>query len=298
MDSLNSDFHQRVNGLIGACGLGVNSAYRSEALQAELFAAAVSKYGSEDAASHWVARPGQSNHGKGVAVDLAGDLDCAHTRAAEFGLHFPMGWEPWHVEPIGDVTGGAGSGNGDRSGGYTTPPPGATVAPPKPLNYMDTLMSMMGNTRTDPMLSQSNQHANELGGQGVAKPARAASSSTPPGSALSGDVDSWLREAMKLTGVPEDWLPGLRLIAEHESSGDPTSVNNTDSNAQRGDPSRGLMQTIGATFEAHKLPGHDDIFDPVANAAAAIRYIQSRYGSIDQVPGVKSMNAGGSYKPY
>ena len=48
------------------------------------------------------------------------------------------------------------------------------------------------------------------------------------------------------------------------------------------------MQTIPSTFEAHKAPGMNDISNPIHNAAAAIGYIKSRYGSINNVPGIKS----------
>jgi SLT domain-containing protein len=40
------------------------------------------------------------------------------------------------------------------------------------------------------------------------------------------------------------------------------------------------MQTIGPTFNAYKKAGLNDIWNPVHNMVAAIRYIQSRYGSI------------------
>lgn len=56
--------------------------------------------------------------------------------------------------------------------------------------------------------------------------------------------------------------------------------------------------TIDSTFNAHKLPGHDDIWNPVDNAAAAIRYAISRYGSLENVPGIKSMSKGGKYVGY
>jgi LAS superfamily LD-carboxypeptidase LdcB len=52
-----------------------------------------------------VAPPGRSFHGKGQAVDLRyGDQaarEWAHQHAAEYGLNFPLGNEPWHIEPIG-----------------------------------------------------------------------------------------------------------------------------------------------------------------------------------------------------
>jgi SLT domain-containing protein len=65
-----------------------------------------------------------------------------------------------------------------------------------------------------------------------------------------------------------------------------------------GDPSRGLFQTIGATFNAYALPGHTNIFDGTSNAAAAIRYIEATYGSVFNVPGIRSMANGGGYVGY
>ncbi|MER9452052.1 D-alanyl-D-alanine carboxypeptidase family protein [Mesorhizobium sp. M0254] len=52
-------------------GLGIYSGYRSPQHQAELFIAAVKKYGSVGAARKWVAPPGRSQHGEGHAVDLS-----------------------------------------------------------------------------------------------------------------------------------------------------------------------------------------------------------------------------------
>lgn len=64
-----------------------------------------------------------------------------------------------------------------------------------------------------------------------------------------------------------------------ESSGDPNAINNYDSNAQNGDPSRGLMQTIGATFNGNHVAGTStNIYDPLANICAALAYINAQYG--------------------
>jgi LAS superfamily LD-carboxypeptidase LdcB len=81
--------------------LRMTSGYRSQAHQAQLFKAAVAKYGSEEAARKWVAPPGKSKHGAGEAADLAGDLNWAHANAKKYGLHFPMPWEKWHIELVG-----------------------------------------------------------------------------------------------------------------------------------------------------------------------------------------------------
>jgi hypothetical protein len=118
------------------------------------------------------------------------------------------------------------------------------------------------------------------------------------GGPISGNLRSWIAQAMALTHVPGSWAGALATIAMHESGGNPSAVNNTDINAQRGDPSRGLFQTIMATFMRYALPGHLNIFDPVSNAAAAIGYIKSRYGDVFHVPGILSMASGGPYVGY
>ena len=66
-----------------------------------------------------------------------------------------------------------------------------------------------------------------------------------------------------------------------ESTGDPDAINNWDSNAQRGDPSIGLMQNIGSAFpqRAGELAGRG-IRDGFANIVASIRYTMGRYGDL------------------
>lgn len=63
----------------------------------------------EQAALHRVkpglaAPPGHSMHELGLAADLGfaaeGSQGEAHQEAAGCGLHFPMSYEPWHVEPL------------------------------------------------------------------------------------------------------------------------------------------------------------------------------------------------------
>lgn len=117
---------------------------------------------------------------------------------------------------------------------------------------------------------------------------------------MPGDLPGWIQQAMTVMGVSgANWLNGLEVIAMHESSGNPNAVNMTDSNALAGHPSKGIMQTIQSTFEAYRsasLP--DDVFDPIANIAAGIGYINSRYGGIGGVPGLVAMAHGGDYVGY
>ena len=106
--------------------------------------------------------------------------------------------------------------------------------------------------------------------------------------------------ALKTAGVEpsEANIRGLNTIIEKESGWKPNIVNNRDSNDKKGTPSKGLMQTIGPTFDAYKLAGYDDILNPLHNMIAGIRYAQKRYGALLNVPGLKSMAAGGPYKGY
>ena len=97
------EFGQAVSALLrDVPGLSVTSGYRSPERQAELFKAAVAKYGSESAARKWVAPPGSSKHNHGVAADLGGNVgDLTSEQLRRYGLWRPMSYEPWHVELIG-----------------------------------------------------------------------------------------------------------------------------------------------------------------------------------------------------
>lgn len=85
--------------------LRMTSGFRSPERQQQLWDEALVKYGSEAEARKWVAPPGRSHHNHGTAADLK-YLDpvaqkWAHDNAAQYGLHFPLANEPWHVEPMG-----------------------------------------------------------------------------------------------------------------------------------------------------------------------------------------------------
>ncbi|MEB3237762.1 MAG: transglycosylase SLT domain-containing protein [Candidatus Sericytochromatia bacterium] len=120
---------------------------------------------------------------------------------------------------------------------------------------------------------------------------------------VSGTVKEWIAEAKEIlirAGVPAHRLneAAIATIIRHESGGNPRAVNNWDSNARKGTPSKGLMQTIQPTFDRWKLPGMDQIMNPVHNIVAGVRYALNRYGSLENVPGIRSMARGGAYKGY
>ena len=98
-------------------------------------------------------------------------------------------------------------------------------------------------------------------------------------------VEQWRqlsKYALQLEGqYTEANLDRLLMQMNSESSGNPNAINNWDINAQRGTPSKGLMQVIDPTFKSYARPGYDtDIWDPLSNILASIRYTVSRYGSL------------------
>ncbi|MEU9848528.1 LysM peptidoglycan-binding domain-containing protein [Streptomyces sp. NPDC047985] len=102
------------------------------------------------------------------------------------------------------------------------------------------------------------------------------------------NLDGWIRESLAIMakhGIPGSY-DGIHRNVMRESSGNPRAINNWDSNALAGTPSKGLLQVIDPTFRAYHVPGTPfDSYDPVANITAACNYAADKYGSIDNVFG-------------
>ena len=89
-------------------------------------------------------------------------------------------------------------------------------------------------------------------------------------------------QALRMTGQysPAN-LNALLNQMRTESNGNPMAINNWDINAKNGTPSKGLLQVIDPTFRAYAMPGYNtNIYDPLSNILASIRYALSRYGSL------------------
>lgn len=98
-------------------------------------------------------------------------------------------------------------------------------------------------------------------------------------------VERWravATQALRMTGqYSASNLNALLNQMRTESNGNPNAINNWDINALNGTPSKGLLQVIDPTFRAYAMPGHNsNIFDPLSNILASIRYALSRYGSL------------------
>ncbi|ORM99211.1 putative endopeptidase p60 precursor [Lentilactobacillus parabuchneri] len=96
-------------------------------------------------------------------------------------------------------------------------------------------------------------------------------------------VSRWRKyvvKALKANGFsasPSQVSAWMRVIAR-ESNGNPRAINDWDSNAKAGHPSKGLVQTIDPTFNAYKFKGHDQIYNGFDDLLAGINYMKHIYG--------------------
>ncbi|MFC1402157.1 MULTISPECIES: transglycosylase SLT domain-containing protein [Streptacidiphilus] len=100
------------------------------------------------------------------------------------------------------------------------------------------------------------------------------------------NLDGWIAEARDILAADGDHVPSADAISARamtESSGNPDAVNDWDSNAAAGTPSKGLMQMIQPTFNSYALSGHTDIMNPVDNIVAAVRYANATYGAFENI---------------
>jgi len=81
---------------------------------------------------------------------------------------------------------------------------------------------------------------------------------------VSGDVSSWAEKIREVahamhTEVTDAQVQHILRQIQHESGGSQNVVNNWDSNAAKGTPSKGLLQYIDPTFHSYMVPGHTNI---------------------------------------
>lgn len=131
---------------------------------------------------------------------------------------------------------------------------------------------------------------NQLGSNPLTATPAPNSNSTPRRS-RPGSVDEAIDEALDALGVTDPaararWHAGYNTLIARESGGSAHAVNRSDSNARGtiqsdGAPagsSRGLTQMTPATFHRYRVPGlSTDIYEPVSNIAASMRYVMDRY---------------------
>ncbi len=106
-----------------------------------------------------------------------------------------------------------------------------------------------------------------------------------------GSIGAAIDAALDALGISDPaararWHAGYDTLIARESGGNVHAVNRSDSNARGaiqsdGAPagsSRGLTQVTPATFQHYRLAGlSSNIYDPVANIAASMRYVMDRH---------------------
>lgn len=103
----------------------------------------------------------------------------------------------------------------------------------------------------------------------------------------SGDVNKWAKEGLTLGGAFPASEANIKMIvsrAMQESGGNPNAVNDWDSNAAAGTPSKGLMQVIEPTWNSNTTDAigqfAENWSNPIKSVAVASRYMKSQYGHI------------------
>lgn len=120
------------------------------------------------------------------------------------------------------------------------------------------------------------------GAVGLIKKAFDEGAPSPSGSG----VERWrstIKKSLSMNGLPTsaNYVNAWLRQVQSESGGNEKAVQGgyTDVNTISGDLAKGLLQTISATFNAYKFPGHGNIFNGFDNSLAAINYAKSRYGA-------------------
>ncbi len=285
---LNKKFLEQLSAFNDAAGgrFSVNSGYRSVAHQQQLYNRYLAGNGPV------AARPGSSQHNFGLAADLApGNARDTHgALARQFGLAFTVPSESWHVEP-------AGGRSGKSSGGFGLSLPSWVK---NPLTWAKDKVagltkSFLGNKDKYGIAGHVLPAAFTAMKDAVGKRVKSAASAFGLGGGASGmdltgiqnfagGVERWrptVLRALGIMGLSDKYANSTLRRMKQESGGNPRAINNWDVNAKNGTPSKGLMQVIDPTFRAYAKAGYNkDIYDPLSNILASMRYAQSRYGTL------------------
>jgi hypothetical protein len=156
------------------------------------------------------------------------------------------------------------------------------------------LASLLSNAGVTPQSATQAMEAGHHVGSGAKQPlSEAKLAKTGKGVLSPAELRVAIDKAADAAGIPADkvvrakWHALYRFLIEHESGNNADiiqgvkDVNLSGSTAADGGPAnaaRGLCQVVPGTFKAHHVAGtSDNIFDPVANIAASMRYVMDRY---------------------
>lgn len=222
-----------------------------------------------------------------------GEGDAGHSGSYR---HVHTSWAPQ-----GEVGSGGMSGNTGMSGG-------ATVDYDKMYDkYVPKMSTGLNYGKVgEAMMARGNEIRGKHKSQMLEK---TGSGGTAPKWDGSGNLDEWLKQGIIYANsgieASDSNISSLHGRAMQESGGDPTAVNNWDSNAAAGTPSKGLLQVIEPTWNAwmNEFGKSTGAFDqnwsnPIMNTATAVRYMKGEYGGIVGSNGQGYAGGGIARKPH
>lgn len=292
IDGLNGEFARRLQAFFAAAppGLfGPGSGYRSYEEQARLY----QNYKNGVPGQARAAKPGQSKHNHGLAMDIDYNesrrreaVAWAHANAARFGLYFPMDDEDWHVQPIGID----GSDHGMAAGDQKHMMKGLMAAGVDPqdelASRMHQIMQVMVGNGPNPLDlegdDQQSIEANPLANQFLSNifgsPADFDGNlfaSTPILGNAGSDV--YKKYALKKMAEKYGWGPeefrALDILwGTKESGWDPGADNPTSTAAGIAQKLQSVHGPVESTGEGQIDWGLDYIFDRYGSPSAALRF--------------------------
>ena len=104
-----------------------------------------------------------------------------------------------------------------------------------------------------------------------------------------------LAKALRITHKPRAWLQPLMWMAWQESKDHAYAVDAVSvTEAGIAQHAEGLMQVLPSTFAEFRMRGYGNIWSPLDNAVASVRYVAWRYGYPWGIPGIETQ----SYRGY
>ncbi|WP_341856438.1 peptidoglycan DD-metalloendopeptidase family protein [Brachybacterium sp. GPGPB12] len=227
--------------------------------------------------SQFIAKNG-SSVGSGAAVGRVGSTG----RSSGPHLHFSLKRDGKYVDPAPYLGGGGSAGSGD-GGGWWNPFDGLWS------KIKGEVSEAVGGGWIGDVLTKTASNTVGWAKDWVFdKIGEVGDAVVETGKTVAGVVGvtaRWGPLATKALAMTGDMNPmnhaSMMRRMNQESGGNARAVNNWDSNARKGTPSKGLMQVIPPTFRAYAHPEYNkDIFDPLSNMLASIRYTKAAYGSV------------------
>jgi hypothetical protein len=177
--------------------------------------------------------------------------------------------------PIGDSA-QAGQATGQARVGSTTAPRRAHGGGFHQLVHARSAGHAAGHARTGQASQAANSAATRHAGAHRAGASHATTTHSAPASGASAhqpSADAALTQAMSIEAVPDSWHAGLEFIMMQESGGKVGARNPASS-------ARGLFQLTASNYHLNPHGVHS-FGNAVEEAQGGIRYIEERYGTVD-----------------